>query len=130
RTQLVAGRVRRAVVDEDHLKQDATIERAHDLVEQRPDIVGLVAHGHDNRDSWRHAGAGLGIAHRVGFYGGDGPRATPLATAVGRFRPFAWARWQKADYFVAAHHSCASVRPPVCSTRCAAHFANRVTTCL
>src|SRR5690242_5261361 len=59
------GRVRRAIVDVDQFEAPAAIERRCDLVGEEAHVVGLVAHGHDDRNGRR--GCWRGLRHRHSF---------------------------------------------------------------
>src|ERR1700722_4796460 len=98
--------VARSIIDVDDLERREGRHRARDLADQRRDIAGFVAHGHDDRDTWQGAGRWwVGIGHRSvrpgsrAFYGaisaratllirlGDGPASACTAPSVPTMKP-------------------------------------------
>ena len=92
RREPLGGGVGRAVIDVDDLISPAAIERGRDLGNQRRDIVGLVAHGHNDGNGHRSlVGRSQIGAHILGW---SGPRAEPALIRrlrrpliMGRMRP-------------------------------------------
>src|SRR6476619_4088022 len=90
RAEPFAGRVRRAVVDVDDFIGPEAVERRADLLDQRRDVVGFVAHGNDDgnrrlgrrqiESSWLELACPGEPAVPAGsrFYGADAPWATLL----------------------------------------------------
>src|SRR6478735_6716635 len=90
RAKPFAGRVRRTVIDVDDLIGPAAVERRADLLDQRHDVVGFVAHGNDDGNrglgrqiearGWNWLGSAREPAVPAGsrFYGADAPWATLL----------------------------------------------------
>src|SRR3954449_12484099 len=93
RAEPFAGRVRRTVIDVDDLIGPAAVERRADLLDQRHDVVGFVAHGNDDGNrglenrrlgrqiearGWNWLGSGPAVPAGSRFYGADAPWATLL----------------------------------------------------
>src|SRR5262249_8709702 len=72
------GGIGRAVIDVDDLVIPAAIERGADLLDQRRDVVGLIAHGdNDGNRKWGR--------RQIGARGWDSPAAREPGAASSRF---------------------------------------------
>src|SRR3954462_10241570 len=93
RAALFAGRIGRHVIDVDDLIGPAAVERRADLLDQRHNVIGFVAHGNDDGNrglenrrlgrqiearGWNWLGSGTGGPAGSRFYGADAPWATLL----------------------------------------------------
>src|ERR1051325_1650952 len=73
------GSVGRAVVHEHEFERPAAVQRGRDLVGERPDVLGFVAHRNHHRNGGRRPGQGLGIGHRNPVSSPRSYRPTSLA---------------------------------------------------